>query len=142
MVYMVAVWNLTHDERESYSFHINLHDARLCGYREARVIENFTSERTGVQTLCSFLFNLPYGVNIDLDDFSIDSNMWDYHEYTIIDIRTQAAKKIQRRFRIWFGTRNEAATTIQSKFREAIANPYTLICRNRLAKEFKEMNCY
>ena len=46
---------------------------------------------------------------------------------------------IQRQFRAHLKRRLESALIIQKQFRESIANPYYLMCKSRLLREFKEM---
>ena len=57
----------------------------------------------------------------------------------VYHIKIRLAKVIQKYFREHLKRRVEAALVIQKQFRESIANPYHLMCRRRLLREFKEM---
>ena len=46
---------------------------------------------------------------------------------------------IQRKWRTIYNTRFAAAVIIRKRMKQAIANPYTQLCRNRLKREFNQM---
>jgi len=148
-VYINLSYNPERDEFYNYSFHKTLYNARIFATFEATVVNTYNAHSIWcslsdlkyicVLSVCVFIFKIPVGRNIQLDDISMESDIWEYYVETIYDRKTQAVKKIQRQFRIWSGLRNTAAWRIQTKFREAIANPYTQLCKNRLTREFKNL---
>ena len=48
--------------------------------------------------------------------------------------------KIQQRWKEIYNKRVKSINLIKRKYKIAIANPYTQLCRNRLIREFIEMN--
>jgi hypothetical protein len=93
-------------------------------------------------TMCVCIFKIPFGRYIPIygaDYSSIDDEIWDFHERTIWDRQTRAARLIQEFYRERFELKKSSAILIQKVYREAIANPYTQLCRNRLLHEFEDM---
>ena len=146
-VFINLSYNSERDEFYNYSFHKTMYQARKFAIKEAKIINIYKAESiwstdliyNGLLSVFVFIFKIPFGRNIQLDDISIDSDIWDYYVDTVIDRETQAVKTIQKQFRIWSGLRYYAASMIQYRFRQAIANPYTQLCKNRLIREFNEL---
>jgi hypothetical protein len=93
-------------------------------------------------TMCVCIFRIPYGRYIPIysaDFSSMDDEIWDFYEKTIWDRETKAARLIQEFYRERFELKKSSAIIIQKVYREAIANPYTQLCRNRLLHEFNDM---
>ena len=93
-------------------------------------------------TMCVCIFKIPFGRYIPIygaDFSSMDDEIWDFHEKTVWDKETRAARLIQEFYRERFELKKSSAILIQQRYREAIANPYTQLCRNRLLHEFNEM---
>jgi hypothetical protein len=93
-------------------------------------------------TTCVCIFKIPFGRYIPIysaDFSSMDDEIWDFHEKTVWDRETKAARLIQEFYRERMEIKRASALLIQKVYREAIANPYTQLCRNRLLHEFNDM---
>ena len=71
-------------------------------------------------------------------------NSYPYHQtekkpIIIYHDKIRKAIFIQRQFRKYLQLRLKSALIIQKQFRESISNPYHLMCKRRLLREFKEM---
>ena len=64
----------------------------------------------------------------------IDTNIIVYHD------KIKKAKFIQKFYRKRLKRRLDCTLIIQRRFREVILNPYYLLCKKRLMREFNEMN--
>jgi hypothetical protein len=127
------------------SFHWNLPRARRYAIKNAKTsilnipAVGYVNKQV---TMCVCIFKIPFKREIPIynpDFSSMDDEIWDYYETTVWDRETTSARFIQQVYRKRFRIRNESAAIIQERFREAIANPYTQLCRNRLLHEFEEM---
>jgi hypothetical protein len=127
------------------SFHKNLFDANRYALNNAKTwvvnipLIGIINQRA---TMCVCIFEIPFGLDVPIyqpDFSSMDDEMWDYHIKTVWDRETSAARLIQNIYRSRFKLRVKSATIIQNVYREAIANPYILLCKRRLLREFNEM---
>jgi len=134
------------DEHEIYSSPVifkNIYEANLYGYQKARRVRRYApveySDEYDWVTLVVCIFKVPFGVRLVTDDISHDSGIWEYYINTIADRETRAAKTIQKKYHRHYLKRIDSAILIQERYREAIGNPYTLLCKRRLLREFNEM---
>jgi hypothetical protein len=142
--YMCRVINT--DEHEIYSSPVifkNIYEATLYGYQKARRVRRYApveySDEYDWTTLAVCIFKVPFGVRLVTDDISIDSDIWKYYVKTVVDRETRAAKIIQKKYHYRYLKRIDSAILIQECYRKAMGNPYTLLCKRRLLREFNEM---
>jgi hypothetical protein len=141
--YMCRVINT--DDHEIYSSPVifkNIYEANLYGYQKARRVRKhyvIGYDEDDWVTLVVCIFKVPFGVRLVTDDISHDSGIWEYYINTIADRETRAAKTIQKKYHRHYLKRIDAAILIQERYREAMGNPYTLLCKRRLLREFNEM---
>ena len=114
----------------------------LYGYQNARRVRKhyvIGSDEDEWKTLVVSIFKVPFGKKLVTDDISMDSDIWDYYVKSVLDRESRAAKIIQKMYHRRYLKRINSAILIQERYREAIANPYTLLCRRRLEHEFNQM---
>ena len=131
-----------HSIDSSPVFFKTIYEARVYGYRHARrrLYMNVSYLDEEYVTLGVCIFKVPFGAEVPCDDISMDSHIWDYFVRTILDRETKAAKTIQRKYRLRYLKKIDAAIFIQEYYRRAIGDPYTQLCKNRLMREFNEMS--
>jgi len=141
--YMCRVINT--DEHEIYSSPVifkNIYEATLYGYQKARRVRKhyvIGYDEDDWTTLAVCIFKVPFGVRLVTDNISMDSDIWKYYVKTVVDRETRAAKIIQKKYHHRYIKRIDSAILIQECYRKAIGNPYTLLCKRRLLREFNEM---
>ena len=140
-MYMCLVVNIDHHEIDSLPvFFKNIYEARIYAYQHAkRRTFNYLYHQSSI-TLGVCIFKIPFGVEVCCNDISMDSDIWEYFVRTILDYETKAAKVIQRKYRLRYLKKIDAAIFIQEYYRRAIGDPYTQLCKNRLMREFNEMS--
>ena len=142
--FMCLIINVDEQEIDSPPvFFKTIYEARVYGYSNAKRIQRLNYSELHSEwneTLGVCIFKVPFGAGLHCNDISMDSNIWEYFIRTILDRETKAAKTIQRWYRNRYIDRVCSAVLIQTWYREAIANPYTQLCQNRLKREFREMS--
>jgi len=139
--YMCLTINI--DDHEIYDLPVifkNIYEANLYGYQKARRVRPYAPPiEYDWATLVVCIFKVPFGAKLITDNISHDSGIWDYYINTIADRETRAAKTIQKKYHRRYLKRIDSAILIQERYREAMGNPYTLLCKRRLLREFNEM---
>ncbi len=94
------------------------------------------------KSIVNFRANIPnrnqrYGFNYTsmVSSYSTSKTL-----FTVFHIKIRKAIIIQRFYKKRFRKRLLAILVLQRRFREAIGNPYTQICKRRLLTEFNELN--
>ena len=113
-------------------FYIDYYSASIDGVQR--------SKKTNETTFYVCIYKFPIGKAIPMfEPPEFDPELSEYHVKTIRNSLARNLINIQRFYRIRFYIKTVAATLIQKVYREAIANPYKLLCKNRLNREFNEM---
>ena len=120
-------------------FFNSIYEARVCAYAETGCpffLDTYYE-------VYSNIYKIPYGQDITFGAGDGWINLkYDYHEYLVEKIRYKkviAAETIQKYYRLHLLKKTRAVKILQRRIREAIANPYTELCRKRLLREFNEM---
>jgi len=83
------------------------------------------------------IFKIPFKYHVCLNAY--DANFYENHIKTVYDPKTTKVMLIQKRWRLIYQKRVDSANIIKDAVREAIANPNTQLCKNRLFHEFHNM---
>jgi hypothetical protein len=86
------------------------------------------------------IFKIDYGDHVWLYYRNQKRLMYQNHIETVYDPKTTAAMLIQKYWRLVYNRRFVAAVIIKRRLRQAIANPYTELCKRRLMREFYELS--
>ena len=99
----------------------------------------YIKSRNGVQFVFYKvkIFKIPFRSHVCLNE--TDDAFYENLIETIYDPKTTKVMLIQKRWRTIYQKRVDAANIIKEAVREAIANPGTQLCINRLLHEFNEM---
>ena len=139
-MYMCLVVNIDHHEIDlGPVFFKTIYQARVFAYQHAKIRPFYYLYHESSITLGVCIFKIPFGVEVCCNDISMDSDIWEYFVRTILDYETKAAKIIQRKYRLRYLKKIDAAIFIQEYYRRAMGDPYTQLCKNRLMREFNEM---
>ena len=138
--------NLNYDfPIQSYSFFKTIYEARndaflrseICffGYSHPELYLNYYNE------IFVDIYKVPFGVDISTGENYIDirAQFSGHFVRTIRSRKSLAIEIIQKYYKIYFKRKMDSIIFLQFALRKAIANPYTLLCRKRLLREFNEL---
>ena len=127
----------------SPNFFKNIYSARIFAYKRAkRHIVNIPAlgYRNREVIIYVRIFKIPYSHDAFVE-YSNSFVFWNNHIATIRDPKETAARIIQRMCRFHYKTKIRAVRLIQRNWRLIISNPYTLLCKKRLLREYYNDNC-